>query len=113
MMTSKNIVYLLFIFSLLTFISIQAKAEDSCFCYKDKKENVLFNCIEFKGTNDNYATIRCNTKKVIGSNIEIIKVEYTKDEEWERQWERIESGKTDCDPCEGRPETKDVIKGDD
>ena len=87
------------------FITQNIMADDECVCYKHKKTgNVLFNCSESKGQDDDYATIGCKTNSVTGKEkrIDIKEVEYTKDENWDKEWEKIESGKTDCDPCEGR-----------
>jgi hypothetical protein len=101
---------------LLLFSHHSGAADDPCVCYKHKKtEAVLHNCTEFKGPDDYYITIRCKTKVVSGKKklIDIKKEKYLKDEDWDKEWERIESGKTGCDPCEGRPEGPDIPKGGD
>lgn len=59
---------LLLLISLIFFADHTVSAsDDECFCIKHKKsEAVIFDCSEFKGPDDFYATIWCKTKIVTG-----------------------------------------------
>jgi hypothetical protein len=92
---------LLFAIFFLLLFSPHIEASDKCFCYKHKKtEAMVFNCKEHKFPDDAFPRVHCYDKGK-GEWVELRNID---------EWERIEEGKSDCQPCRGEKDESEVPK---